>query len=56
MSTCGFWLILKVNPLIVPSLELICILLDVKQTCHLHPWLALPDDPNDNMWVYYPIM
>ena len=46
----------EVNPLIVPPLELWCILLDIKQNIHLHHQLALPDDPNDQIWTYYPIM
>ena len=46
----------EVNPLIVPSLEQLCILLDIQHNIHLHPWLALPDDPNDNIWAYYHIM
>ena len=47
---------LEVNPLIVPLSELPCILLGIKDNINLHPWLALPDDPNDNIWAYYPIM
>ena len=46
----------EVNSLIVPPSELQCILLDIKQNIHLHPQLALPDDPNDNIWTYSPIM
>ena len=46
----------KVNPLIVPPSELLCIVLDIKHNIHLHPRLALQDDPNDNIWVYYPII
>ena len=39
-----------------PPIELWCILLDIKQNIYLHPQLALPDDPNDNICAYYPIM
>ena len=46
----------EVNPLIVPPSELWFVLLDIKHNIHLHPWLALPDDPNDNIWAYYPIL
>ena len=46
----------KANPPIVLPLELWYILLDIKHNIHLHPCLALPDDPNDNIWAYYPIM
>ena len=46
----------EVNPLVVPLLELWCILLDIKHKICLHPWLALPDDPNDEIWAYYPIL
>ena len=46
----------RVNPLVVSSSELHCILLDIKQNICLHPWLALLDDPDDNIWVYYPII
>ena len=46
----------EVNPLIVPLSELQCILLGIKHNIHVHPQLALPDDPNDNIWAYYAIM
>ena len=46
----------EINSLVVPPSELQCILLDIKQNIHLNPWLALPDDPNDNICAYYPIM
>ena len=37
----------KANPLIVPPLELQHILLVIRQNIHLHPHLALTDNPND---------
>ena len=46
----------EVNPCIIPPLELQNILLDIKQNIFLHPHLALSDDPNDNIWAYYPMM
>ena len=46
----------EINPLVVPPLELQCMLLDIKHNIHLYPWLALPDDPNDSIWAYCPIM
>ena len=39
----------EVNPLIVPQSELQHILQDIKQNIHLHPLVALSDDPNDNI-------
>ena len=44
------------NPLIVPPLELQCILLDIKHNICLQPQFALSDDPNGNIWAYYPII
>ena len=46
----------EVNPLMVPPSYLQGILLDIRYNIHQQPWLALPDDPNDNIWAYYPIM
>ena len=45
----------EVNPLMVPPIEVWCVLLDIKHNIHLHPWLALSDDPTDNIWAYYPL-
>ena len=29
---------------------------DIRHNIYLHPFLALPDDQNDDIWAYYPIM
>ena len=46
----------EVNLFLVPPLELWCVLLDKKTQHSSAPQLVLPDNPDDNIWAYYPIM
>ena len=46
----------EINPFVVLHLELQFILLNIKHNIYLHPQFALKDDPNDNIWAYYPIV
>ena len=46
----------QVNPLIVPPDALRQILAQIKDDMKSNPRLQLPEDPNVNIWNYYPIM
>ena len=46
----------QVNPLIIPPDALRGVLAQIKQDMKRNPRLQLPEDPNNNIWNYYPIM
>ena len=46
----------QVNPLIIPPDALRGVLAHIKEDMKRNPRLQLPDDPNVNIWNYYPIM
>ena len=46
----------QVNPLIIPSDALRGVLAQIKDDMKRNPRLQLPEDPNINIWNYYPIM
>ena len=46
----------QVNPLLIPSDALRGVLANIKDDMKRNPRLQLPEDPNVNIWNYYPIM
>ena len=46
----------QVNPLIIPPDALRGVLAHIKDDMRRNPRLQLPEDPNINIWNYYPIM
>ena len=46
----------QVNPLIIPPDTLRRVLAHIKDDMRRNPRLQLPEDPNVNIWNYYPIM
>ena len=46
----------QVNPLIIPPDALRRVLVQIKNDMKSNPRLQLPEDPNVNIWNYYPIM
>ena len=46
----------QVNPLIIPPDALRGVLAHIKEDMKRNPRLQLPEDPNINIWNYYPIM
>ena len=46
----------QVNPLLIPSDALRGVLAHIKDDMKRNPRLQLPEDPNVNIWNYYPIM
>ena len=46
----------QVNPLIIPPDTLRGVLTQIKDEMKRNPRLQLPEDPNVNIWNYYPIM
>ena len=46
----------QVNPLIIPPDALRGVLAQIKDDMKRNPRLQLPEDPNVNIWNYYPIM
>ena len=46
----------QVNPLIIPPDALRGVLAHIKNDMKRNPRLQLPEDPNINIWNYYPIM
>ena len=46
----------QVNPLIIPPDALRGVLVHIKDDMKRNPRLQLPEDPNVNIWNYYPIM
>ena len=46
----------QVNPLIIPPDALRRVLAQIKNNMKRNPRLQLPEDPNVNIWNYYPIM
>ena len=46
----------QVNPLIIPPDALRGVLAQIKDDMKRNPRLQLPEDPNINIWNYYPIM
>ena len=46
----------QVNPLIIPPDALRRVLAQIKDDMKRNPRLQLPEDPNTNIWNYYPIM
>ena len=46
----------QVNPLIIPPDALRAVLAQIKEDMKRNPRLQLPEDPNINIWNYYPIM
>ena len=46
----------QVNPLIIPPDTLRGVLAHIKDDMKRNPRLQLPEDPNVNIWNYYPIM
>ena len=46
----------QVNPLIIPPDALRGVLANIKDDMKRNPRLQLPEDPNVNIWNYYPIM
>ena len=46
----------QVNPLIIPPDALRRVLAHIKDNMKRNPRLQLPEDPNVNIWNYYPIM
>ena len=46
----------QVNPLIIPPDALRKVLAHIKDDMRRNPRLQLPEDPNVNIWNYYPIM
>ena len=46
----------QVNPLIIPPDALRTVLAQIKENMKRNPRLQLPEDPNINIWNYYPIM
>ena len=46
----------QVNPLIIPPDALRRVLAHIKDDMRRNPRLQLPEDPNVNIWNYYPIM
>ena len=46
----------QVNPLIIPPDALRAVLAHIKDDMKRNPRLQLPEDPNVNIWNYYPIM
>ena len=46
----------QVNPLIIPPDALRRVLAHIKDDMKRNPRLQLPEDPNVNIWKYYPIM
>ena len=46
----------QVNPLIIPPDALRGVLAQIKDDMKRNPRLQLPEDPNTNIWNYYPIM
>ncbi|MDA8043316.1 MAG: hypothetical protein MPJ22_12930, partial [Pirellulales bacterium] len=46
----------QVNPLIIPPDALRRVLAQIKDDMKSNPRLQLPEDPNVNIWNYYPIM
>ena len=46
----------QVNPLILPPMALRNVLVTVKKEMAKNPRLALPEDPDKNIWAYYSIM
>ena len=46
----------QVNPLIIPPDALRRILVHIKDDMRRNPRLQLPEDPNVNIWNYYPMM
>ena len=46
----------QVNPLLIPPDTLRAVLAHIKDDMKRNPRLQLPEDPNVNIWNYYPIM
>ena len=46
----------QVNPLLIPPYALRGVLAHIKDDMKRNPRLQLPEDPNVNIWNYYPIM
>ena len=46
----------QVNPLLIPPDALRGVLAHIKDDMKRNPRLQLPEDPNVNIWNYYPIM
>ena len=46
----------QVSPLLIPPDELRGVLTNIKDDMRRNPRLQLPEDPNINIWNYYPIM
>ena len=46
----------QVSPLLIPPDELRGVLANIKDDMRRNPRLQLPEDPNVNIWNYYPIM
>ena len=46
----------QINPLIIPPDALRGVLAQIKDDMKRNPRLQLPEDPNTNIWNYYPIM
>ena len=46
----------QVNPLLIPPDALRGVLAHIKDDMRRNPRLQLPEDPNVNIWNYYPIM
>ena len=46
----------QVNPLLIPPDALTGVLAHIKDDMKRNPRLQLPEDPNINIWSYYPIM
>ena len=46
----------QVNPLLIPPDALKGVLAHIKDNMNRNPRLQLPEDPNVNIWNYYPIM
>ena len=45
-----------VNPLVLPPEKLRQMLAKIKEDMRTNPRLKLPEDPEENIWAYYPIM